>query len=97
MLEVVRQLLEDNERSGEPLAIFTKLVARNSQLELRLSELLARQRKGEGVSTAQLLLLVNQQQAREETSGENDFGARALQPCRRSGQRAAASAAGVDE
>ena len=58
MLEVVRQLLESHERGAELLAIFGKLVARNSELELRLSELLARQRKGEGISTAQLLLFL---------------------------------------
>jgi hypothetical protein len=37
VLDVVRQLLEKHERKRELLAIFDKLVSRNSELELQLS------------------------------------------------------------
>ncbi len=99
VLEVVRQLLEDHERSAELLAIFGKLVARNSELELRLGELLARQRKGEGISTAQLLLFLNQQQASTESNGSGE-GDAALAPCSPAAEAAniqLRAAAGVDE
>ena len=59
MLEVLRELLSEG-RDQEVLALFSKLVARNSELERRLAQLLSRGRKSERVSSAQLLLLLNQ-------------------------------------
>lgn len=99
VLEVVQQLLTNHERRSELLAIFAKLVARNSELELRLGELLARQRKGEGVSTAQLLLLLDQQQATDSPSPSDEAGAE-LAPCSpatESANQQLRAAAGVDE
>lgn len=99
VLDVVRQLLDQHERSSELLAIFAKLVARNSELESRLGELLARQRKGEGVSAAQLLLLLNQQQASAET-GPNAEAESTLVPSSPAAEAAnlqLRAAAGVDE
>lgn len=80
VLDVVRRLLEDRGQSRELLAIFSKLVARNSELELRLGELLARQHKGEGVSTAQLLLFLQQQQSGGDANGSSEPGT-SLVPC----------------
>jgi transposase len=58
VLDVLKELLADGD--GEAvLAIFSKLVARNTELERRLADLLSRGRKNEGVSTAQLLLLLD--------------------------------------
>jgi transposase len=62
VLEVLRQMLGDHERSQQVLTIFEQLVARNSELELQLSELMSRRNKGEGVSTAQLLLFLDRLQ-----------------------------------
>lgn len=99
VLEVVQKLLENHERSAGLLAIFAKLVARNGELELRLGELLARQRKGEGVSTAQLLLLLDQPQATDGPSPSDESGAE-LAPCSpatESANQQLRAAAGVDE
>lgn len=58
-LEVVRELLQRG-RSEEVLAAFAKLVARNGELEQRLAQVLTRGRKNEGISTAQLKLLLDE-------------------------------------
>lgn len=58
ILDVLRELLTER-RDTEVLALFTKLVVRNSDLERRLLQLLARGRKNEGVSTAQLKLFLD--------------------------------------
>jgi transposase len=57
VLDVLRGLLSEG-RNNEVLAVVSKLVARNSELERRLAQMLARSRKNEGVSSAQLLLLL---------------------------------------
>lgn len=64
MLEVLRELLAEG-RDEEVLALVSKLVARNSELERRLAQLLLRGRKSERVSSAQLLLLLDQLTAAE--------------------------------
>jgi transposase len=56
VLKVLCRLLAEG-RNEEVVALVTKLVARNSELELRLAKILARGKKNEGVSSAQLLLL----------------------------------------
>jgi transposase len=58
VLEVLHELLTER-RDGEVLALFTKLVVRNSELERRLMQLLSRGHKNEGVSTAQLRLFLD--------------------------------------
>ena len=71
VLDVVRDLLAGHEQCNELLEIFSKLVARNSELEMQLSQMLSRSNKGEGVSTAQLLLFLSQaQSAGNETQPE---------------------------
>ena len=73
VLEVLRKLLAGHERDAEVLAIFDKLVARNSELELQLVQMLARGRKNEGISTAQLRLFLDAlDRRREQTEGESD-------------------------
>jgi transposase len=57
VLEVLRELLAQG-LMEEALALVAKLVARNTELEKRLAELMWRGRKNEGVSSAQLLLLL---------------------------------------
>lgn len=58
VLDVVEALLAGHERSRELIAIFEKLVARNSELEVQLHAMMSRRQPGEGVSTDQLLLLL---------------------------------------
>lgn len=57
VLEVLRDLL-DQGQSDAILEIVSKLVARNSELERKLAELRSPRRANEGVSTAQLALLL---------------------------------------
>ena len=57
VLEILRELLAEG-RSEAVIALVTKLVCRNSELERRLAQMLARGRKNEGVSSAQLLLFL---------------------------------------
>lgn len=59
VLDVLRSLIADHERSEEVLQIFETLVARNSDLELQLMQVLSRRNKNEGVSSAQLQLLLD--------------------------------------
>ncbi len=65
MLEVVRELLALGHLE-EALEVIEKLVARNVELEKRLAEVLSRPRKNEGVSSAQLLLLLDGLAASDE-------------------------------
>jgi transposase len=58
VLAMVRELLAEG-RVDEALAVVAKLVVRNGELERRLAELSSRSRKREGVSSAQLLLLLD--------------------------------------
>ena len=58
VLEVLRELLTER-RDSEVLALFSKLVVRNSELERRLMQMLSRGHKNEGVSTAQLRLFLD--------------------------------------
>lgn len=57
VLEVLRELLAQG-NTEQVLALVAKLVARNHELEKRLAEALSRGKKNEGVSSAQLLLLL---------------------------------------
>ena len=57
VLEVLQALLAEG-RSNEVVALFTKLVSRNNELEQRLAKLLSGGRKNEGVSSAQLKLFL---------------------------------------
>lgn len=58
VLEVVRELLAKGQ-AEEVLAVVARLVARNAELERRLAEATSRARKNEGISSAQLLLLLD--------------------------------------
>jgi transposase len=59
VLDMLRELLAEG-RNDDVLALVRQLVARNSELERRLAQMLARGRKNEGVSSAQLRLLLEQ-------------------------------------
>lgn len=58
VLEVLRELLTER-RDSEVLALVSKLMVRNSELERRLMQMLSRGHKNEGVSTAQLRLFLD--------------------------------------
>jgi transposase len=60
VLDVLRQMLSDYAHREQILKLFEQLVARNGELELQLGKLLAPRNKGEGISTAQLLLFLDQ-------------------------------------
>jgi transposase len=70
VLEVLRELLTER-RDSDVVALVSKLVMRNGELERRL-QLLSRGHKNEGVSTAQLRLFL---EALAATGGANDDGA----------------------
>jgi transposase len=57
VLDVLRELLSEG-RADDVLALVAKLLARNGELERKLADVLMRGRKNEGVSTAQLLLML---------------------------------------
>jgi hypothetical protein len=59
VLTVLRMLLSDG-RDADVEALVSKLLARNSELECRLAQLLSRRHKNEGVSSAQLLLFLSE-------------------------------------
>jgi transposase len=59
VLEVLHELLAGGDTAAV-IELFRKLVARNAELEKRLADVLGRARKNEGVSAAQLLLLLEQ-------------------------------------
>lgn len=59
MLEVLQDLLAGGDTEAV-MALVRKLVARNAELERRLADAMSRGHKGEGVSTAQLLLMLDQ-------------------------------------
>jgi hypothetical protein len=68
-MEVLQALLAEG-RSDEVIALFTKLVSRNSELEQRLAKILLGSRKNEGVSSAQLKLFFDALDERaEEAAG----------------------------
>lgn len=69
VLDVLRQLLAED-RDDAIVALFKKLVARNSDLEMRLGELLSR-RKNERISTAQLRLFLDALEA-QAAEGSSD-------------------------
>lgn len=58
VLEVLRELLTER-RDSDVLALVSKLMVRNSELERRLMQMLSRGHKNEGVSTAQLRLFLD--------------------------------------
>jgi transposase len=58
VLEVLRELLTER-RDSEVLALVSKLMVRNSELERRLMQMLSHGHKNEGVSTAQLRLFLD--------------------------------------
>jgi len=58
VLDVLRELLTER-RDSEVLALVSKLMLRNSELERRLMQMLSRGHKNEGVSTAQLRLFLD--------------------------------------
>jgi transposase len=59
VLEVLKELLAGGEIEAV-IALVSKLVARNSELERKLADAMSRGRKNEGVSTAQLLLMLDE-------------------------------------
>jgi transposase len=74
VLEVLPQLLEEG-RIDEVLAAFRVLVARNEELEKRLAKLVNRGHKSnEGVSTAQLRLLLEQCGQQQAKQAEDEDG-----------------------
>lgn len=70
VLTTLSELLTDG-RHDEVIEIVKKLVARNGELERRLADLLSRGRRSEGVSTAQLGLLL---QSLEEAETSKALG-----------------------
>jgi len=58
VLDVLKELLAGG-HTDAVVALFRKVVARNSELERKLADMLSRGRKNEGVSAAQLLLLLD--------------------------------------
>jgi len=73
VLDVLQELLAER-RDDEVVSLVRQLVAQNSALRLQLSELVMRRRKGEGVSTAQLKLFLDELEAEEnaELNRSND-------------------------
>lgn len=71
VLDVLRELLEKG-RSDAVLDLFTKLVARNTELERRVAELFARRHKNEGISTAQLQLFISELLDNDAGPGASD-------------------------
>jgi transposase len=65
VLEVLHKLLAEG-RNESVVALVTKLVARNRELELQLAKLQARGKKNEGVSSEQLKVLFDALQAEGE-------------------------------
>lgn len=73
VLDVLRELLDGHDRHEQVIAIFEKLVARNSELELQLVEMLARRKKNEGISSDQLKLFLDALDARRnDAKGTTD-------------------------
>lgn len=83
VLDVLSALLSE-QRTDEVIALFRKLCARNEELELRLADLLSGRKKREGVSTAQLALML------DEVAPSNDED-------RRKADDALRQASGIDE
>src|ERR1039457_6601990 len=67
VLDVLKSLLQSG-RSEDVVTLVEKLVARNSELEQRLAQVLSRGHKNEGVSAAQLKLFVDALSAESESS-----------------------------
>lgn len=65
VLDVLQELLARG-CDDEVLEIVRQLVAENSALRLQLTEMVMRRRKGEGVSTAQLKLFLEELEAEED-------------------------------
>ena len=65
VLDVVQQLLS-RRCDGEVVEVVRQLLAENSALKLQLTELAMRKRKGEGVSTAQLKLFLEELQTEHD-------------------------------
>jgi transposase len=59
VLEVLRTLLDGHQERDTVLSIVGKLVARNTDLELRIARMAARYKPSEQVSTAQLVLFLD--------------------------------------
>ena len=79
----------------QPLVLVAKLVARNSELERRLAELMAPRKSREGVPTAQLLLLLDELSAQGQDEGGHDQGGADDDRGRADGELREAS--GIDE
>ena len=62
VLDVLQELLA-RRCDDEVLALVRQLVAENSSLRLQLAEVVMRRRKGEGISTAQLKLFLEELEA----------------------------------
>ena len=69
VLAMLRELLAEG-RTDDVLAVVSQLVARNSELERRLAQVLSPSRKNEGVPTAQLQLILDKIEV-EAGSDEN--------------------------
>jgi hypothetical protein len=71
VLDIVRALLAEG-RTDDVLAVVARLVAKNSELEQRLQQLLSRGHKNEGVSTTQLKLFIDALGVENKEAGELD-------------------------
>ena len=58
--------LLSEQRTDEVIALVEKLVARNSELERKLADLMSKRKSREGVSTAQLVLLLDELAAADD-------------------------------
>jgi transposase len=94
VLEVLRELLSEG-RAEAIVELVQKLLSRNTELEKRLADLLARRHKNEGVSTAQLLLFLDALAAptAEPTAGADG----AVAPGLNDANQKLREAAGIDD
>jgi transposase len=95
VLDVLRQMLSDYAHGRQILEIFQQLVARNSELELQLGELLSRRNKGEGVSSAQLLLFLDRLKEQAEDA-EREADANACASATQEANNLLRAASGID-
>lgn len=74
VLEVLSALLEEG-RDEAIVALVAQLVARNGELERRIAEMMAPRKSREGVSSAQLRLLLDELAAQDADADGADDGA----------------------
>jgi hypothetical protein len=90
VLAMLRELLAEG-RTDDVLAMVSQLVARNSELERRLAQVLSGGRKNEGVPTAQLQLILDKI---EVEAGSDENG---LDPAIAAASKKLREASGIDK